>query len=154
MNKKLLAFAAVPLLGLGLLSADAASAHGFMGMFGTPPNSDEIAAQQTTTFQKQADLLGINVSEIKTAWAEGTSLQQLAKNKGISEETITKKMQAARAAEMAAHLKALVDKGVITQAQADQRQAFLKTKQTEMAGKKGGRLMGRGGMGGNFNVHF
>ncbi len=125
---------AVPALGLSLLGMSAASAHGLgfggMGMMGANFSADDFATRQNTMFQSQATLLGISVDEVKAAWASGKTMQALAKEKGISETDIQKRLADARTAQMTAQFKALVDKGVITQAQADQRIAFMKTQES------------------------
>ncbi len=153
MNKKLLAVTALPVLGISLLGMGAASAHGLgfggMGMTGQTLSADEIATRQNTMFQNQATMLGVSVDDVKTAWASGKSLQDLMKEKGINEADVQKRMQDARTAELTTQLKALVDKGVITQAQADQRLSFIKTQDTNNPkSKKNGRMFRRGfGMG-------
>lgn len=150
MNKKLLAFMAVPALGLSLLGMSAASAHGLgfggMGFLGANFSADDFVTRHNTMFQSQAALLGLSVDEVKAAWASGKTMQALAKEKGISATDIQKRLADARATQMTAQFKALVDKGVITQAQADQRLAFIKTQASNNPKSK---KMGRGlrGMG-------
>ncbi len=73
---KLALYAILPVLGLGLLAGTTtASAHGFPMANLTP---QEIATKQSTMFQTQADLIGTTVAEIKDAWAQGKSFEQLA----------------------------------------------------------------------------
>ncbi len=152
MNKKLLALLAVPALGLSILGINAASAQG-LGIGGGPGilsaslNPDDFATRQNTMFQSQATLLGVSVDEVKNAWASGKSFQQLAQDKGISQTDLEKKLSDARTAQITTELKTLVDKGVITQAQADQRLTFLKNQTTtNPKSKKMGRGMRRMGM--------
>lgn len=130
-----------------------ASAMGFGGFGGgmmmnnlTP---EEIATRQTSMFQKQANLIGATVDEVKNAWADGTDFLALAKSKGVTEDQLKTKLQASRVAEMKSQLDTLVAKGVITQAQADKRLTTMQTKMTN----KGTFGMGhghRGMMGGLF----
>lgn len=123
---KIALLAAAPLLGLGLLGANLASAHGFgFGMSNLTP--DQIAQNQQTRFQNEANLLGVSVDEVKAAWASGKTLEQLASEKGISQTQLRAKIQAERVTEMKARLQTLVDKGVITQAQADSRLQFMQS---------------------------
>jgi len=159
MNKKLLAFTTIPALGLSLLGMTAASAHGMgfggmgMGMMSASLSPDDIATRQKTLFDSQAQLLGVSVDDVKAAWASGKSLAQLAKDKGISDADIQKRMADARTAQLNTQLKALVDKGIITQAQADQRLTFMKAQETNNnpKSKRNGRGMRRGmGMGFGF----
>jgi hypothetical protein len=95
-------------------------------------------------FAEQAKILGVSVDEVKTAWAEGKNMWELAKAKGISEDTIKAKMQSLREERMKEELSALVSKGIITQAQADSRLKSIQTMKENMNGK---RLGGRGGKG-------
>jgi hypothetical protein len=106
---------------------------------------------QQKMFEEHANLLGISVDEVKNAWASGTNFMDLAKSKGISEETLKAKMKSQAEARMQAELSNLVSKGVITQAQADARLTFMKDKFTKMGdkvekgkGKKVGHMIGFG----------
>ncbi|MFH0852661.1 MAG: hypothetical protein V1845_03600 [bacterium] len=146
MKSKYLIYSLVPLLGLSaFIGVNAASAHGFFGLFGnlTP---DQIATQQQTMFQKQADLLGISVDDIKNAWAEGKSLKTLAEEKGISQEQLQAKVKEARLQQIKSDLQTLVEKGVITQAQADKRLQFMQNQSANGKQGKGMRGFGFHGM--------
>src|SRR3989338_6990601 len=143
MKKKLFVYSVIPVLGLSLLSINFASAHGW---FVGPGNltTDQIVKRQQNMFQREADLLGISVDEVKNAWAEGKTIKQLMEEKNIDPARVQQKMKDARSQQMKTHLQALVDRGVITQAQADNRlQAMQNTIQN---GSKKGR-MGMGMMG-------
>ncbi len=135
-------------LGFGVSSADA-----FFG--GKNITSEERATMTQNMFEEQAKLLGVSVDEIKTAWAQGQNMWELAKAKGISEDTIKAKMQTLRKERMTEELKVLVSKGIITQAQADLRIKSMETMSQNMNGKKlGGRGekgRGMGWMPGMFN---
>ena len=149
MNKyKVLGYAVIPVLGLSLLGAGVASAHGMGFGFGNNANPEEIATRQQDMFTHEASLLGISVDEVKAAWAKGETMQQLMQEKGISKETVQAKMQEERKTQMQTMLKALVDKGIITQAQADQRQAVMEKNIENDKGGFGGGMhemgMGRG----------
>ena len=140
------ALGALSVAALGIMSV---SAMGFGGMGGNTLSADEIATRQTSMFTQQASLLGATVDEVKNAWAQGKSMSTLATEKGLTQEQFQAKKQALHLEMMKTHLTALVSKGVITQAQADKRLAFMKTK---MADQKnfghGGRHDGMGkGMG-------
>lgn len=81
---KIVAYSAIPLVGLAMLSANIASAHGFdgfggafgMGRFGSS-NSAELASNLQTKFQNEANLLGISVDDVKAGWAAGKPLRSL-----------------------------------------------------------------------------
>lgn len=122
MKNKLAAYAFLPALSLSLIGTGVASAHGMFGS-ATP---EEIATRQQQMFQHEADILGISVDDIKAAWAAGKSPQELAKEKGISQADIEARLKAAAEQKMKQQLQTLVDKGVITQAQADQRFATMR----------------------------
>lgn len=100
---------------------------------------DQIATNQQERFQNEANLLGVSVDEIKNAWAQGKNLQQLATEKGITETQLQQKLSEQRQQQMKSNLQTLVDKGVITQAQADLRLQYMQNN-TQNRGK--GRGMG------------
>ena len=149
MKKETIAYAIAPALAVGLLTAGFASAHGWFGGFGFTATPEEIASRQTQMFQQQADVIGATADEVKSAWASGTSFRQLAQEKGVTDEQLREKMKTQRLAQMKTHLQTLVEQGVITQAQADQRYNWLNT-QTENGhmgrgmGKRFGHGMGPG----------
>jgi len=139
-KKKVLAYALLPVLGLGILAAGTVSAHGmFGGGFGFLDNAtpDEIASRQNEMFANQAQILGVSVDEIKAAWASGKSMSELMSEKGISEEQVQARMKEKRVAQLKSYLAVLVEKGVITQAQADSRLKFMETQVESGRGKVG-----------------
>ena len=150
MKKKYWFYAGLPALGLLLLGTGIASAHGFgggmgMGMgFGNNLTPAQISANQQSMFQKEADILGISLDDVKTAWAKGENLQQLAQDHGITQAQLTQKIQDARIAEIKTQLQNLVSGGVITQAQADQRLQFMQNLQTNNKGRGHMGMMGLG----------
>lgn len=136
MKKKMLTYAIIPVLGLSaIVGVSAASAHGLLGGFGNA-TPDEIAARHQTMFQSEASLLGISVDEVKAAWAEGKSIKELAEAHGISQEQLQQKMKDARLQQMKTQLQGLVEKSVITQAQADMRLTAMQNR-AEAGGKMG-----------------
>ena len=144
MKHKFAAYAFLPaVLGLGLLGATAASAHG-MGPFSNL-STEQIATQQQTMFQEQATLLGLSVDEVKNAWAEGKPLHELAQEKGITKEQLQQRLKDTQLAKTKTMLKGLVDKGIITQAQADKRLTSIQNMAAQK-GAKGRRMMNRGMM--------
>jgi uncharacterized protein YaiL (DUF2058 family) len=133
MKHKILTYALVSALGLGLAGAGLVSAHGLFGGFGNL-SSEEIVSRQQAAFQNQAQMLGISVDEVKDAWVEGKSIKQIAEEKGISQEQIQSRMKDMQAQNMKSQLQALVEKGVITQDQADKR---FQTMQNRLQNSKG-----------------
>ena len=72
-------------------------------------------------FQQEAQILGIGVDELKEDWASGKTIRQIMEEKGITQEQVQARMKELQTQQMKTFLQALVDKGVITQAQADKR---------------------------------
>ncbi len=144
MKKKALII--VPAIALfTLFGATTAFAHGgFGGMWKSDPAA--AATHWENMIKEQAGLLGISQDEMRSKWAEGKTLREIAAEKGISETDLHTKMKAAREKEMKEQLQSLVSQGKLTQAQADARLKFMQAQQEKMNGKKmgGGR---HGGMG-------
>ena len=105
---------------LGLLGVGFASAHGWSG-FSANFSPEEITQRFETMFQNKADLLGISVDEMKSAWAEGKTLMEIAEEQGISQEQLQETIREGKRERLQSHLQTLVDNGVINQEQADQR---------------------------------
>ena len=139
--KNKLKYFALPIMGFALLAAGTASAHGWM--FGSSATPEEAAKRQTQMFEQQASLLGLSVDEMKHYWAQGKTLPEIAKEKGISEEQLKVKMQEQMKLKMQEHLNSLVQQGVITQAQADQRMQFMQSN-LQAGGKMMMKRVGRG----------
>ena len=94
MKKKYILYAIVPVIALGIVGAGVASAHGWFGGFGMMNNAtlEEVATRQKNVFQREADLLGVSVDEVKAAWAEGKTMKDVADAHGITSEQIQQKM--------------------------------------------------------------
>jgi hypothetical protein len=136
---QLVAYAFLPILAMGTLGVTSlASAQGFGGMWSASATPDDIAARQQTMFQTEAQILGISIDDVKAAWAEGKTPMQIAEEKGISKDQIQARMKEIQTQKIKTQLQALVDKGVITQAQADKRLQVVQT-QVESKTQKGGR---------------
>lgn len=146
-NKK--KYLVIPAVALAtLLAGGAVSAHGFGGFM---PKGDpqQMATQWEEKISEHAGFLGISVDEMKAKWAEGKNLQQIAAEKGITQQQLQEKMKAARETQEKEWLQTLVTQGKITQAQADARLQVMKQKQGQRAGMKGNHMNGKrgGGMG-------
>lgn len=125
-KQKLVAFAVASVIGTSILGTSVASAHGFGGGF-MSQSPDEMASNLQKRFEAEAELLGLSIADIKEAWANGVTLQKLAEQKGITKEALKAKMQELRKTEMKNQLQILVNKGVISQAQADKRIALIES---------------------------
>lgn len=152
MKNKFIVYAVVPVvLSVGLIGANAAAAH---GMFGPASNlsPDEIVSFQQNIFTKEAQILGISEVELKADWAQGKTFNQIIQDRKLDKAQIEQRMKDAQAVQMKAQLKTLVDKGVITQAQADSRLAAMQSRMGSVKGEKGkrGGMGHMGGFGGPF----
>lgn len=153
-NQKVLSYVGLGALALAFYFGFTSPTQAFLGGAGNSFGKftvEERATIQSNMFEQQAKLLGINASEVKEAWSKGINFMDLAKSKGISEESLKAKMQVLAEERMKTELSGLVSKDVITQAQADARLTFMKDKLSKMAdkaskgkGKKIGHMMGLG----------
>jgi len=114
--KKSLIYTLLALGIFGLVGAGAVSARGGFGGF-SDASPEEITQRFETMLQNKADLLGISVDEMKNAWTEGKRFMEIAEEQGITQE----QFQEIRRERIEARLQTLVEGGVITQEQADQR---------------------------------
>lgn len=143
LSKKITLAAAAGIASVGIMSAFAMGPG--MG-FGKSLTPDELATRHAQMFEQHASLLGVSVADVKTAWAQGKNLFTLAKERGISETDLQAKMRTLRETEMKEHLQSLVSKGVITQAQADSRLAYMKSNSSVGKAFRGGHRGERMGM--------
>ncbi len=123
MSKKYLAYTILPALALVLAGTGVASAHGWFGGFGNA-TPEEIAQRQETMFQSKAELFGISADELKNYWAEGKNFEEIAGAEGITQGQLQERMTEARKKQMRNQIQTMVDNGVISQEQADQRLQF------------------------------
>ena len=141
------------IIGLATLGVMSTSAMGFGGMMGkgllTP---EEQAARQMAMFTQQASLIGATVDEVKNAWADEKSYKKLATEKGVTKEQLQAKMKVLHDAQIKAHLAALLSKGIITQAQADKRLAYMQTKSAQKI-SDGNKGWHKGGHKGDDKMH-
>jgi hypothetical protein len=122
MNRKVLTYAIVPVLGVTALGIGFASAHG--GWMGTLDPS-ALAERFQARFEHQAEILGIDADTLKDAWAEGKRLPEIAEEHGISVDELRERMRAEHQLRMRERMAVLVSEGVLTQAQADERMATM-----------------------------
>jgi hypothetical protein len=125
---------------LGLAGAGIVSAHGG-GWFGRLNNltPENLVAHYETMFENKAEILGINVDEVKEAWIEGKNLKDIAEEKGISQEEIKEKIKLQKKEHMEERIQVLVDEGIITQEQADKRVSSMLERFENAEFKKGSR---------------
>jgi len=116
-------------------------ARGGWGMMGVG-DPDTVAQHWSEQIAQHASVLGISSDEMKTYWAQGKTLWDIAKEKGIVDADLQTRLKAQKEEQLKESLQTLVDKGVITQAQADARLQFMK----ENTGKFPAGRIGRHGM--------
>jgi len=132
----------IPAIALvAILGASAAYAYGGPGFFMAKTDPVTMANNWEAKIQQEANLLGISLDEMKTDWAAGKTILDIAKEKGISQADLRTRQKNAQLDQMKQWLQALVSQGKITQAQADAR---LKAIQAKSA--SGGKVFGRHGL--------
>lgn len=135
MNKK--AILIIPSLAIAIVLT-AGTVQAFEGFGLGHKNIDPVTAAQNfeNRLSDDASLLGITLEEMKSNWAQGKNIQDIAKEKGITQEQLKEKMKAQRQAEQKEWLQTLVSQGKITQGQADSRLKAMQDKATLMKNKK------------------
>lgn len=149
-KKNLLILPALALIVL--MGASAVSAYGGPGRGIVGVSSTESPEQWNEMMTKKAEILGINLEELKTAWVEGKNFKEIAESKGITQEQMHEKMQIIRSEMMKQRLQNLVVDGKITQAQADARLANMLKNEGKMGGFGQGQGKSGGRQGGQFGT--
>lgn len=134
MKAKILTYAALTIIGTALIGG-VASAHSFGGMwFGSfGINPEELTQRYQQMFENKAKILGISVDEVKNAWADGKTMDQLIKEKGLNLEEIQSRAKELHLQQIKSQLQTLVSKGIITQAQADKKLQLLQNQQNNLS---------------------
>jgi hypothetical protein len=122
MRKKILFLALI----LGLLVMAGANSALARGWFWNESNLDpeELANKHQEIFLEKANLLGITPEEMKEYWAQGQGLREIASEIGLNSEDLWAKMQEKRENQMKERINVLVEKGIISQEQAEKRLSF------------------------------
>lgn len=127
MDKKYIFYAIIPALTFVVLGAGIASANGlFNGFRNLSP--EDIAQKQEVMFQEKADFLGVSLDEMKNAWTKGKTIKDIAEEHGISEEEMQARMRQAKEEALQSRMQAMVDNGVISQEQANERLEFMQNR--------------------------
>ena len=128
MLRKLLASIIFSILVCGILIAKPvdAKSFGFWGWGLGKINLEDWTEKIKKMFEEWADLLQINVDKVKNYWAEGKGLKEMMEAENISKEVLQKRMKEKRLEEVKNQLQKLVEKGIITQEQADKRFEVMK----------------------------
>jgi len=122
--RKLLVYSLLVIGLFGLLGVGVASAQGWFGRF-SDASPEEIAQKREMMFQQKAELLGISVDEVKSAWAEGKNFKAIVEEQGISQEQLQEQMREIKREHLQERFQAMVDSGAINQEQANQRLQFM-----------------------------
>lgn len=138
MREKFLTFSILSILILNFLIPNIAHAKGSNGFFWSFPNIkiDQWAEKLQSWFQNVANILGLTVDEVKNYWAEGKNIKQIIEEKGISQEEIKKRIKENCLSQLKSQLQFLVEKGIITQEQADKRYQVMEKQIQEGRGCK------------------
>ena len=122
MNKKTLTLSLVAFSLFALVGISSASAYGW-GWMGKGNNFDPEARAQMEEqrFSRQAEILGISEDAVKGYWAEGKTMPEIAQELEFDMDGFREKMHQQRQEEMRQRMQELVERGVITQEQADKR---------------------------------
>lgn len=125
MQKKILFLALI----LGLLVMAGANSALARGWFSNGSNlePEELANKHQEMFLEKANLFGIAPEEMKEYWAQGQGLKEIASEIGLSSEDLWTKMQEMqerRENQIKERINVLVEKGVISQEQAEKRFGF------------------------------
>lgn len=137
-KKKNLICAILPVLAFGILMANPIEAKGFGfwgGGFGNI-NLDEWTQRMEKMFENWANLLQISIDKVKNYWAEGKTPKEMMEAENINKEDVQKRMKEKRLEELKNQLQKLVEKGIITQEQADKRLEVMKNWLENQKGKK------------------
>lgn len=152
MKKKILVYGFISVFALtvfwGVKTVSARGFGGGFGMFGGGLSSDQIANRAQEMFQNEAQILGISVDELKVEWAAGKSFPEIIRDRGISQSDVQARLKDLRVKQLKSQLQVLIDKGVITQAQADSRFQAVQNRADKMEkeGRRGGGMTMKGFM--------
>ena len=127
---KKIIFLLAPLLVILLFGFGVTQARNFGAL-----NAEDTAQKYTQMFQFQADALGIPVDEVKNAWAQGKTIQEIIDEKGINEDEIRSRLDNMSLQQTKDEMDALVNQGVITREQAEQRINFFQEQISQQAEK-------------------
>jgi len=122
-------------LGIGFLVFSAlgflnlAEARGFGGgMFGMGimnQNNVDFSALMQQKFDSWSKILGISVDKVKNYWVQGKNLNDMIKAENLNLTDIQNRMKQIRLDNARQNLQKLVDSGIITQDQMNQRLEFM-----------------------------
>jgi len=135
MNKKIL----LSVLILGFLVTVGVSSALARGWFEGKKDIDpeRMMAKKEEMFKAKADLLGIGIEQLREYWSEGKNIGEIAAGMDISEEELRLKMQESHREKMQEHLNLLVERGRITQEQADAKFIYMQDRMDNCDGEVG-----------------
>jgi len=84
-------------------------------------SEDELRARREQAMERQAEIFGLSVDELKARLEAGQKMHEIAEEQGITREQAMERKKAARHEIMRQRLGNLVEKGRITQEQVDER---------------------------------
>lgn len=111
--------AVLPVLLVSVLALSFVSAHGWFGML------EDGTEHKGMMFEQKAALLGMSIEEMKDMWTEGKNFHEMKEESGFVKGEFKMHMKEGMEERMAEHLQSLIDQGLITQEQADQKSEFM-----------------------------
>ena len=130
--KKILLYSLLAVGVVGLVGASAVSAQGFFHNRGMNSEGGEAKGGYENMLQAKADVLGLDVEDLKAAKEKGQTFQEIAENQGLSIDELRAQMQekkqelrAQKIQGMKARLAQLVADEKITQEQANEKLEWL-----------------------------
>lgn len=138
MTKKILISTFLTILICGTLTVKPVEAKclGWGGFWGFSNNLDDWAERMEKMFENWANLLQISVEKIKNYWAEGKTMKEIMEAENISQEDVQKRINEKRLEGLKDQLQKLVEKGIITQEQANKRFEIMKNWLENKVGKR------------------
>ena len=130
-------FLIVSLLAIGIF--------GFVGAnVASAITPEQTAEKQNFMFEHKAEVFGISVEQAKEYWAEKGSMWKMTAEMGIDKAEMRERIKENREARMQEHMQAMIDDGVMTQEQVDQRLQEIEARvEQKRAENKGTTDLGR-----------
>jgi hypothetical protein len=146
--KKYLTMGTLALALFAIAGAGSASASEWFGRNKLDFDAETMAERQEEMFEQQAERLGTSVEDIKEYWAEGMTMREIMEDLGIDEEEFREERMEDQKERQEELLDALVEEGVITEEQAEQRLESLEERDANRGADDNSRPEGKGGMDG------
>ncbi len=118
---KLFAYALLSATAITLIGSGIVYAQGPQSWFWAQEIAEDSIVKHQEILEHKAQIMGISTEEMQENWQENKRFGKFAEDYGLDREEIMEKMAEARRNNLQERLKALIESGVISQEQADQR---------------------------------